>query len=63
VFSNLYVKAKSGKTAFNIFDIPLGAEMQRKGWFTMQDDGEVTRVLFSKKPYTRKLADIGYKPQ
>ncbi len=60
VFSALYVKANSSRVAFNIFDIPAGAEMKRKGWFTLQDDGEVTRVLFSKKSHTRKLSDIGY---
>ena len=63
VLSSAYVKAKSRRMAFNVFDIPAGAEMKRKGWFTIQDDGEVTRVLFSHKPYTRKLADIGYKPE
>jgi hypothetical protein len=63
VLSAAYVKAQSRRMVLNVFDIPAGAEMKSKGWFTIQDDGEVTRVLFSKKPYTRKLADIGYKPE
>jgi hypothetical protein len=63
VLSAGFVKVRSGRMVFNVFDIPVGAEMKQKGWFTIQDDGEVTRVLFSKKPYTRKLADIGYKPE
>ncbi len=60
--SSLYIKAKSDKMAFNVFEIPVVAEMKRRGWFTIQDDGEVTRLLFSHKPFTRKLADLGYTP-
>lgn len=62
VLSSVYVRVQSKRMVFNVFDTPVGAEMKRKGWFTIQDDGEVTRVLFSHKPYTRKLADIGYVP-
>jgi hypothetical protein len=60
VLSAAYVKAQSRRMVFNVFDIPVGAEMKQKGWFTIQDDGEVTRLLFSRKPYTKKLSDIGY---
>jgi hypothetical protein len=60
--SAAYVKASSERMAFNVFDIPVVGEMKRRGWFTIQDDGDVTRVLFSHKPFTRKLADIGYTP-
>jgi hypothetical protein len=63
LISGAYIKAESKRMFFNVFDIPAGAEMKEKGWFTIQDDGEVTRVLFSHKPYTRKLADIGYEPE
>jgi hypothetical protein len=62
LISAAYVKAQSERMAFNVFDIPVMAEMKRRGWFTIQDDGDVTRLLFSHKPFTRKLADIGYTP-
>ncbi len=63
VFSGLYVKANSKRMAFNIFDIPAGAEMKEKGWFPLQDDGDVTHILFSKKSHTRKLSEIGFKSE
>jgi len=62
LLSIAYVKVASQRMAFNVFDIPVVDEMKRRGWFTIQDDGEVTRLLFSHKPFTRKLADIGYMP-
>lgn len=63
VLTASYMKAQSKRMWFNVFDTKVGAEMKRLGWFTIQDDGEVTRVLFSKKPYTRRLADIEYNPE
>jgi hypothetical protein len=56
--SDAYMKAKSKKTAFNVFDIPIGKEMQEAGWFTMQDAGPATRFIMSKKSYTKKLAGL-----
>jgi len=58
----VYMKAQSQRMAFNVFDIPTAAELKRLGWFTIQDDGDVTRLLFANKPFTRKLSDIGYTP-
>ena len=60
LLSSLYIKANSQRMAFNVFDIPTVAEMKDRGWFTIQDDGEVTRMLFSHKPFTHKLSDVGY---
>lgn len=62
VLSNWLVKARSESMAFNVFDVPVGAKMKERGWFTIQDDGDVTRMLFANRPFTRKLADIGYVP-
>jgi hypothetical protein len=63
LLSAAYVNAQSRRMVFNVFDTKVGAEMKQLGWFTIQDDGQVTRVLFSHKPYTRKLEDIGYQPE
>ncbi len=58
VVSDAYMKAKSKKTAFNAFDIPVCNQMQEAGWFTMQDTGPATRFIMSKKSYTKKLAGL-----
>jgi hypothetical protein len=42
-----------------VFEIPVCAEMQENGWFTVQDEGPVTRLLFSKKPMIKRLCDMG----
>lgn len=62
IFSSIYIEKKSAKTRFNVFDIPVCTEMRDNGWFTVQDEGTVTRFIFSKKPMIRKLADLGIKP-
>jgi hypothetical protein len=58
VVSDAYMKAKSKKTAFNVFDIPVCKQMQEAGWFTMQDSGPATRFIMSRKSYTKKLAGL-----
>lgn len=59
VVSTVYVNKKSAKTRFDVFDIPVCAEMKENGWFTIQDEGSVTRLLFSKKPMIKRLCDVG----
>lgn len=59
IFSAIYVDKKSAKTRFNVFDIPVCAEMRERGWFTVQDEGPVTRFVFSKKPMIKRLRDVG----
>ena len=46
--SNAYIQKKGKTVRFNVFDIPIIAEMQDKGWFLMQDDGALTRLIFKK---------------
>ena len=58
VLSNAYVNAKSASTAFNVFEIPVCAEMKNRGWFLMQDSGPVSRYIFSKKAFTKKLSSL-----
>ncbi len=59
VLSAMYVKAKSSVTRFSIFEIPACAQMKRDGWFTVQDEGMVSRLIFNKKPMLKKLSDLG----
>ncbi len=59
IFSAVYVDKKSAKTHFNVFDVPVCAEMKDKGWFTVQDEGPVTRFIFSRKPMIKRLCDLG----
>ncbi len=61
IASAVYVNKKSARTRFNVFDIPVCAKMRENGWFTVQDEGSVTRFLFSKKPMIRRLCDVGIK--
>jgi len=58
-----YMKAQSRRMVFNVFDVPVCDEMERRGWFVLQDDGPVTRFLFSKKSKVKKLADIRKKDE
>jgi hypothetical protein len=58
MLSKAYVKVKSGKMHFHIFDIPVCARMRDLGWFIVQDDTPVTRFLFTKKSHTRKMDDL-----
>lgn len=58
IVSDRYIKAKSEKIRFNVFEIPVCTEMKNNGWFTMQDDGPVTRLIYSKKSHTRKMKYI-----
>ncbi len=61
--ANGYMKAKSRRMVFNVFDVPVCDEMERRGWFVLQDDGPVTRFLFSKKSKVKPLADIRNKDE
>lgn len=58
ILSVRYMKAKSETMRFNVYDIPVCSEMKEKGWFTMQDDGALSRFIFSKKSTTRKVRDM-----
>ncbi len=58
VASNLYVTAKSKTMAFNVFDIPVCRRMQENNWFTMQDNGPVSRFIMSRKSFTKKLSGL-----
>lgn len=58
LLSAAYMKAKSGKVHFNVFNIPVCADMKELGWFTVQDEGPATRFIFTKKPFIRTLGDL-----
>jgi len=53
-----FIRAKAKQTYVNIFDIPVCGQMQERGWFLIQDTGEITRYIFSKKPMIRKTAGL-----
>jgi hypothetical protein len=53
-----YVKSKSGRVRFNVFEIPVLKKMQDLGWFVVQDDSPVTRLIFSRKSQMRKMEDM-----
>jgi hypothetical protein len=59
ILSAAYVDKKSAKTRFNVFDIPVCAQMRDNGWFPVQDEGPVTRYIFTKKPMMKRLCDVG----
>ncbi len=48
VFFNLYVKNKGREVRLNVFDIPIVAKMQDMGWFLLEGEGPVTKLIFSK---------------
>lgn len=58
LLSSWYLGKKSIETCFNVFEIPVCAQMRDDGWFTVQDDSPVTHFLFSRKPLMKKLSDI-----
>ena len=58
VAADRYMMVKSRKTVFNVFDIPVCADMQRRGWFALQDDGPVTRFIFTKDSKVGKIRDF-----
>ncbi len=58
-----YMKAKIDVMRFNVFDIPVCVKMKKKGWFTVQDDTAISRFIFSKKSFTRKIKDIREKSE
>jgi hypothetical protein len=54
-----FIKAKSRQMYTNIFEIPVCAQMQERGWFLVQENsGIVTRYIFSRKPMLRKVGDL-----
>ncbi len=59
IISSAYVNKKSAVTRFNVFDIPVCKEMRDGGWFTVQDEGAVSRFIFTKKPLIKRFADVG----
>ncbi len=58
VTSVMYMKSKSDRMRFNVYDLPVCRQMKELGWFTLQDNGIVTKFIFSKKSLTRKMKDI-----
>jgi len=56
--SQFFLNAKSRQTYFNVFEIPVCAQLQEKGWFTVQDNNRVTHFLFSKKPMMKKVSEL-----
>lgn len=63
IVSAMYVTKKSKQTCFNVFEIPVCAKMKANGWFTVQDEGQITRFIFSKKPVIKRISDICGKEQ
>lgn len=59
ILSAAYVNKKSAQTRFNVFEIPVCAEMQEIGWFPVQDEAAVSRFIFGKKPMLKRLSDLG----
>jgi hypothetical protein len=58
-FAKQFIKAKSRQMYTNIFEIPVCAEMEERGWFLVQENnGAVTRYIFSRKPMLRKVGDL-----
>jgi hypothetical protein len=58
IIAQSYIKAKSKEVRFNVFEIPICAEMKDLGWFAVQDDTPVTRYIFSRKPMTKRISGI-----
>ncbi len=59
LFSKQFIKAKSRQMYTNIFEMPICADMQERGWFLVQENnGDVTRYIFSRKPMLRKIGDL-----
>lgn len=59
IASAAYVEKMSSRTRFNVFDLPVCAQMKEDGWFPVQDEGPVTRFLFTRKPMMKRLCDVG----
>ncbi|MGI5848639.1 MAG: hypothetical protein ACOX8Q_00980 [Christensenellales bacterium] len=58
IISDVYIKVKSSKVRFSVFDIPIASEMKKNGWFAIQDHGDVSRFVFTKKSHTKKVGNI-----
>lgn len=48
IFFTMYVKNKSREVRFNVFDIPIVSKMQDMGWFMLEGEGPVSKLIFSK---------------
>jgi hypothetical protein len=57
--SSAYMRKKSKDVRLNIFEIPLIAEMEDKGWFLLQEDTEVTRLVFTRKKFNSSNMKYG----
>jgi hypothetical protein len=55
VFSKAYVKAKKNEVRFEVFDIPICAELRDRGWFLLQNN---QRLIFSKKPQAGRIMEL-----
>jgi len=51
-----YIQTKSKEVRFNVFDIPIVGKMEDIGWFLLQDDGEMTRMIFTKNIFNQSRA-------
>ena len=58
VASDRFIQAKSRKMVFNVFDIPVCADMKQRGWFALQDDSLVSRFIFSKNTKVKRVGDL-----
>ena len=56
--SAAYLKSASKHTRFNVFEHPVCAKMQEGGWFTVQDEGAITRYVFGKKPFIGNIGEL-----
>lgn len=55
IISKAYVKSQKERVRFDVFDIPVCAQMKDRGWFLLQDN---QRFIFSKKPQTGKFGGL-----
>jgi hypothetical protein len=59
IASSAYARSKSKDVRMNIFEIPLIAQMEEKGWFLLQDDAEVSRLVFTRKKFSESRMKYG----
>lgn len=51
LYSSYYIRRKMKDVRLNVFKIPLVAKMKDIGWFVLQDEGEVTKMVFTKNKF------------
>lgn len=55
----LYINKKGSEVRFNVFDIPIVSKMQDMGWFLLENDGIMTKLIFTKNKIKQsKLKNI-----